>query len=286
MADTAVEVTVTAQTGELQAALQQAAQAAATAFAAIKQAAIAANGQIGDSTHQATTQAVKEWQQAFKPIESGFTTMLKGMLIGHQSFQQALQRGVTTLLNSEIDADVKRLAHWLSTQAAEVAAKLSADEAKQASDAAASGSSLALMALKAIKAIFNDAAQAFAGVFAFLSPTMGPAAAGPAAAASATVASVAGAVTSAAGGLWTVPRDMLAMVHVNESILPANVAGPMRRFFEGGVSAGADAGGTYNITIQAIDTQTGAQFLKNNARSIVAALHAQARSFHPALRPS
>ena len=63
---------------------------------------------------------------------------------------------------------------------------------------------------------------AFGGIFAFLAPIMGPAAAGPAAAGEAAVMAAAGGIASAAGG-WVVPSDQIAMVHQNEMILPAHI---------------------------------------------------------------
>ena len=77
------------------------------------------------------------------------------------------------------------------------------------------------------KASPRISAQAFSGIFAFLAPIMGPAAAGPAAAGEATVMAAADGIASAAGG-WMVPSDQLAMVHQNEMILPAKSAKAFR----------------------------------------------------------
>lgn len=54
-------------------------------------------------------------------------------------------------------------------------------EARNAAEATGSESGLLEMAVKAIEFIIDDAAKTFSGVFAFLLPEMGPAAAGPAA---------------------------------------------------------------------------------------------------------
>ena len=67
-----------------------------------------------------------------------------------------------------------------------------------------------------VRSILSSAAEAFAGVFGFLSPLMGPFAAGPAAAAQATVASMASSVASADIGMWQVPQDMLTLVHLDK----------------------------------------------------------------------
>jgi hypothetical protein len=79
-----------------------------------------------------------------------------------------------------------------------------------------------------MRSILSSAAETFAGVFGFLSPVMGPLAAGPAAGAQATVAGMASAVASADIGMWSVPQDMLSLVHHNELIMPAAEAGAFR----------------------------------------------------------
>jgi hypothetical protein len=75
---------------------------------------------------------------------------------------------------------------------------------------------------------------------------------------------------------------MLAMVHKQESILPANIAQPMRDFFTGGGAGGG--GDSFAITIQAIDTQSGAQFLLNNASVIAQGLARELRNGSATLR--
>ena len=91
-----------------------------------------------------------------------------------------------------------------------------------------------------VRSILSSAAETFAGVFGFLSPLMGPFAAGPAAAAQATVAGMAGAVASADIGMWQVPQDMLTLVHHNELVMPAGEAGAFRSLLsEGDAASGA-----------------------------------------------
>ena len=105
-----------------------------------------------------------------------------------------------------------------------------------------------------------------------------------AAAAFAAVLAFGGKLPSSAGGLWNVPSDTLAMIHKQETILPAHIAQPMRDFFTGGGATAGGGGGNYAITIQAIDTQTGAQFLMNNAGTIAQGLAREMRNGNSALR--
>jgi hypothetical protein len=80
---------------------------------------------------------------------------------------------------------------------------------------------------------------------------------------------------------------MVAQIHGGEMIIPAQQAAQIRSGGGFGVPAtGGSGGGNYTININAIDTQTGAQFLKNNASVIAATLAGSARNFSPALRVS
>ena len=288
MADDTVQVKLTADTADLQAELQQAAQAAATAFGAINKAAADMRGQVTGSATDTTRELVKTWEQAFKPIESGFETMLKGMILRHQSFSQALAKGTATFLTAEVNADVKRLGHWLATKAAELAAHQStkgaevatteaANAAGAASDAGTAKTSIMQHAASAASAVYDDVAQ-----IPYVGWILAPAAA---AAAFAGVMAFGSAVPGLAVGAWNLPNDMVAQLHAGESVLPTDFASGFRSAVAGG-SGSPGGGDNYNITIQAIDTQSGTQFLKDNAKTIVSALQGQARNFNPAMRSS
>ena len=142
------------------------------------------------------------------------------------------------------------------------------------SDQNASRASLGQLASKAIAAIANDAKQVFSGIFAFLSPVMGPAAAGPAAAGSASVAALASGITYAESGAWNIPDNTLAYLHAGEMVVPKSFASHLRD------GQGFSSGDSYTININAIDTQSGAQFLKNNASHIATLIASQVRNFN------
>ncbi|HEX3747591.1 MAG TPA: hypothetical protein VHW09_26835 [Bryobacteraceae bacterium] len=92
---------------------------------------------------------------------------------------------------------------------------------------------------------------------------------------------------SFAVGNWNVQSDMVAQIHAGEMIVPAAQAAQIRNGAGFGGSAsygGGSGGGNYTININAIDTQTGAQFLKANASVIAQTLSGQVRNFNPALR--
>jgi hypothetical protein len=133
---------------------------------------------------------------------------------------------------------------------------------------------LAMKAANAVKSIMTDASQAFSGIFAFLSPLMGPAAAGPAAAGEATVMAAASGIASAAGG-WVVPSDQLAMVHQNEMILPANISQGIQNMISAGGAGGASS---VVINVSAIDSQDVRRFFQSNGSLLVSALNKAVRN--------
>jgi hypothetical protein len=100
--------------------------------------------------------------------------------------------------------------------------------ARAAAETAGATTGLLAQIGNAFAVITADAAKTFAGVFAFLSPTMGPAAAGPASASAAAVeASAAGvAIPGLAVGTDMVLSDGLAYLHGGEKVVPATTSGP------------------------------------------------------------
>ncbi len=284
MADDQIEVQITADTSDLEDGLQRAGAAVAATFDGMS----AATQQVDVNFDQLggtvvnngvlVQAAMQGWEKSLQPITAAIDKTINGMILGTETWRQAVARLGAGLVADEADNVVKMVANWAASELAKTAATEEGVAERSAAEASGSGASLVADALGAIKAITSDAAQAFAGVFAFLAPELGPAAAGPAAAAQASVLAVAGEVVSASGGLWSVPSDMLAMVHAQGTILPPSIAGPMRSFFAGGAGASNGVGDNYSITIQALDTQTGAQFLKNNASIIVQALQLQQRN--------
>ncbi len=289
MADDTVEIKITATANDLQTALQQAAQAVQGASAAMAKSAAAAGAHASDAVEREARKQAKAWESAFKPMESGFDTMLKGMIMKHQSFSQALAKGATTFLNAEISADVKRLSHWLASKAAELAAHETTKTAEVATTQAANAATTASDASTAKTGIMQHAASAAAAVYddvaqiPYVGWILAPAAA---VAAFAGVMAFGSAVPGLAVGAWNLPNDTVAQLHAGETVMPADFASGFRSAIAGGGGDGPGGGDNYHITIQAIDTQSGAQFLKNNAKTIVNALQGQARNFNPALRSS
>ena len=138
---------------------------------------------------------------------------------------------------------------------------------------------IAALVANGIRAITVDAGQTFAGVAAFLSPFMGPAALGPAAAAQATVLSVAAFDV----GAWNVPHDQLAMIHKGEMVPTASQSEAIRSL-PGLLARGGGGGGanvsvapTTNLNISAIAGAGVGSWVRNNGREFMNAINDAAR---------
>lgn len=76
----------------------------------------------------------------------------------------------------------------------------------------------------------------------------------------------------------------LSILHPGEIVLNPTASAAIRGGATLGSGASASAGGNFNITIQAIDTQTGMSFLKNNISTIASALNTATRNNNASLR--
>jgi hypothetical protein len=116
----------------------------------------------------------------------------------------------------------------------------------------------------ALKAIMASALKS--GALSFESkagiPLVGPILGAAAmAAAIAAVTGLMGRMPSAAGGLGRVPNDTLALIHKDETVLPASIAGPMRDAIAAGTFGGSRAAPVFNITTP--DAESFYKMLKN-----------------------
>jgi hypothetical protein len=140
---------------------------------------------------------------------------------------------------------------------------------------------LAIALGNAIKSIMADAGKTFAGIFAFLAPEMGPAAAGPAAAGMGAVEAVTAMVPALAVGTPWVMKTGLAMIHQGEAVVPAQV----NQAWQGG--GGGDTHVHAHFNISAMDGHSVAQFFKNesNIRTVARNLSNHLRN-NPTMRPN
>ncbi len=243
--------------------------------------------QVQKTQLQAAEQTAQAWQNACNTINNAFNSQVQGLLTGTLTWSNALKNVLTDLTADVIkfflDWALKAVENY-AMQLAQNTGLVSAVTAGQATMAAAQQSAAGAGALASLGAILKNitasAGEAFAGVFGFLAPVMGPAAIGPAAAAQGTVLAVAGGVYDAGAG--EIPRDMLAGVHAGEMIVPqrGGIADEFRNFMSaGGLSGAAQGGGppvqihpTTNFHVSAVDSGSVAQWMRNNSPAMMKAM--------------
>jgi hypothetical protein len=223
-------------------------------------------------------------------MSSSFSSGLSGMIAGTKNFRQVVQSLALSVESQFIKMGVDVVADWgkkqLALAALSVAGEGQKTAAAQAGAAARSGVSAgeavagqASTLASVLKSITASAAESFAGVFGFLAPVMGPAAAGPAAAAQGAVLSVAAFDI----GAWSIPQSQLAMVHQNELIMPAAEAGAFRSMLsaqaKGGGAGASSAGDTHvHLNVSALDAGSVQGWLSNNSRQIMKAMDKAVRN--------
>jgi hypothetical protein len=224
---------------------------------------------------QGAQNSQRVWLGLMQPIQRAFDTSITGMILGTTTLQKAVANITQSIIGEFVSLGVKMVTNWIASELAMTTATEAGAAARTAAEGEGMAAGLALKGLNALKSIVTDSAQAFAGIFAFLAPIMGPAAAGPAAAGEATVMAAAGGIASAAGG-WVVPSDQLAMVHQNEMILPANISQGLQSMIS--TNGGSGAGGPVVINVSAIDSQDVKRFFHSNGSLLVTALNKAMRN--------
>lgn len=226
---------------------------------------------------QAIAQQQQMWTSSLSTIENAFNSQLRGLLAGTTSWSTAFKNILGDVIIKFIEMCEQMVAKWLAAELAQTTATTSGAAARAAAEQGAAGAGILANAASALQAIMTDAAQAFAGVFAFLAPVMGPAAAGPAAAAQATVASAA--IFDV--GTDYVVRGGLALIHPGETIVPpARGSGPFT-----GANLGAQVHAPVSINVSALDSQSVARFFNDNSKHLLRAINdAVKRGAHLGLR--
>jgi hypothetical protein len=227
----------------------------------------------------AVNEQEREYQSYGDTITQAFNSQLRGLLSGTENWHTAFKNVLEDLLIKFIEMGEETVVRQIATEAAKTAATAAGVTARTGAEQAGAAASLATQSASIVRSILSSAAEAFAGVFGFLAPIMGPFAAGPATAAQATVAGMAGAVASADIGIWQVPQDMLTLVHHNELVMPAAEAGALRGMLSDGAAGGGGAQSgavhihpTTNFHVAAVDSGSVAQWMKANSASMLKAM--------------
>lgn len=226
---------------------------------------------------QAIAQQQQQWQSSLGVIENAFNSQLRGLLAGTTSWSTAFKNILGDIVIKFIEMCEQMMVKWLAAQIAQTTATTSGAAARAAAEQGAASPGIVANAANAMQAILADAAQAFAGVFAFLAPVMGPAAAGPAAAAQATVS---GAAIMDVGTDYVV-RGGLALIHSGETIIPAaRGSGPYT-----GAGSGPQVHAPVSISVSALDSQSVSRFFNDNSSHMLRAINdAVRRGAHVGLR--
>jgi hypothetical protein len=233
-------------------------------------------------------QVYNSYRQTFEQIGTTVSSSIMGMIQGHETLRQATQKVLLGILQDFIQARIKMVADWAAGVAAQVTTTQMGEAAKttavtagttaqvtaQQSGAAAS---LAVNAAAMIRQILASAQETFAGVFGFLAPVMGPAAAGPAAAAQGAVLGAA----SFAVGSWQLPSDMIAQVHQGEMIVPAAqtpwAQGLMSNAAGGSTNSGITVNHATHFNISAMDSGDVKRWFKQNGRTVMRTVNESVR---------
>jgi hypothetical protein len=232
--------------------------------------------QVAVLVRNAINEQEREYQSYGSTVTQAFNSQLHGLLSGTENWHTAFKNVLKDLLIKFIEWGEQTVVQAIATEAAKTAATTAGVTARTGAEQAGAAASLASQSATIVRSILSSAAEAFAGVFGFLAPIMGPLAAGPATAAQATVAGMAGAVASADIGMWEVPQDMLTLVHHNELVMPAAQAGAFREMLSGEAPAGGGAQNgavhihpTTNFHVSAVDSGSVAQWMKANSATML-----------------
>lgn len=241
---------------------------------------------------------VKEWHKMSDAMASSLSSSISGMITGQKKLIDAVRDMARAIINEFVRMGVTMVADWAKAQASRVAMAVAKEgeltaavtagvATRQAAEASGETAGFAMKAAAMAKSIMASASETFAGVFGFLSPVMGPAAAGPAAAAEATVAAVA----SFDVGAWKIDRDQLAVVHRNEMVMTSGQSEGLRNVIDAARGGAGASQGSPNISvapqihINAIDARGVSQLLKDNHRAVMDAVaHAARRGVHLATK--
>ncbi len=235
--------------------------------------------QMADLNRSALQQQERDYQAFGSSITQAFNSQLRGLLTGTTNWHTALKNTLDDLLVKFIEWCEMTAGHYVLAEAMKTSATASGVAARTSLEQGGAAASLGAQGASMVRSILSSAAEAFAGVFGFLAPLMGPLAIGPATAAQATVAGMAGAVASADIGMWQVPRDQLALIHQNELIMPAGPAGALRDLLSSSPNDVSPGGGrsvaihpTTHLHVNAIDGPSVASWMRQNGPGMAKAL--------------
>ena len=158
--------------------------------------------------------------------------MFRSLYSGTDGWKGSFLKVLDDILFSFVDMGIQMAANWVAQQFAMTTAAVAGSTARTTAVATEAATTTSISAGTALLQILNYAWTAASGAYSAIAgiPIIGPFLAPVlAAGALAAVAGFAGNILSAKGGLGAVPKDgMLAELHKDEMVLPAQFATPLR----------------------------------------------------------
>ena len=240
-------------------------------------------------TRQSNAAIFADYQRIAQSIANTMSTSIMGMIQGTSNFRDMMRSITLDIIKMFLDAGLKMVATWAAQQMQKTVMAVTGEQTitaatvagvaqRSAANAAGATTDIATKAMSVIKSIMSSAAETFAGIFGFLSPVMGPAAAGPAAASMGAVQSVASAVAYDVGA-WEIPTDQMAVVHKGETIMTASQGAAFRSAMNmisngsAGQQQAAKGGDNHaHFHVSSPDAAGVKAFFGNNSRELVKAL--------------
>ncbi|MDR3461522.1 MAG: hypothetical protein P4L76_04305 [Beijerinckiaceae bacterium] len=243
-----------------------------------------------DIERRVNSEIYADYKRTFEQAGSSVSTAIMGMIKGQETLRQAVSNVLLSIVQSFIQARIKSVADWAAGVLTETTATTAGETAKTSAvvagaaartsaqtSASAAGAASAIAAIG--QSIAASAAETFAGIFGFLSPLLGPAAAGPASAGQASVLAAGAALPSFDAGSWNLPADMVAQVHQGEMIIPAGPAARLRSM----TSSGGGGGDVHvhhatHFNVSAMDSRDVKRFFNGNGKAILGAINDSVRN--------
>ena len=240
-------------------------------------------------TRQSNAAIFADYQRIAQSIANTMSSSIMGMIQGTSNFRDMMRSITLDIIKMFLDAGLKMVATWAAQQMQKTVMAVTGEQTitaatvagvaqRSAANAAGATTDIATKAMSVIKSIMSSAAETFAGIFGFLSPVMGPAAAGPAAASMGAVQSVASAVAYDVGA-WEIPTDQMAVVHKGETIMTASQGAAFRSAMNmisngsAGQQQAAKGGDNHaHFHVSSPDAAGVKAFFGNNSRELVKAL--------------
>jgi hypothetical protein len=218
------------------------------------------NNDIEQGEKQSLERRRQQWGQVFQGISGAFSSFTQSLLNGHQTLSQAWSKLVDDMANKFLAGLQKQLMDFLQHKLMEITIHESAEKTKDAASEASHATEDKRTAFSAAKAAFESVVHT-----PIVGPILAPLAAAAAFAAVATFG-------SAEGGQYLVPGPQLTMLHAQEMVLPASLAGRMRNVIDNGAGGGGGGSVQIHFHVNAIDGQDAANFIGKNSRNIAGAV--------------